>query len=82
MLIPLITIAIAAPLTPAQILLPEQPRSVLDYAITTETGSPTPIRLTFLRGDMSDPGTIFTNPNVDPNQLAVRRNVVYDIDGT
>jgi hypothetical protein len=82
MLTPLITIAIVAPLTPAQILLPEQPRSVLDYAITTETGSPTPIRLTFLRGDMSDPGTIFTNPNVDPNQLAVRRNVVYDIDGT
>ncbi|MBT5382675.1 MAG: CehA/McbA family metallohydrolase, partial [Phycisphaerae bacterium] len=82
MLTPLITIAIVAPLTPAQILLPEQPRSVLDYAITTETGSPTPVRLTFLRGDMSDPGTIFTNPNVDPNQLAVRRNVVYDIDGT
>jgi hypothetical protein len=81
MLTPLIAITLAATQSPAQITPPGHPTSVLDYTITDESGLPTPIRLTFLHGDKTDPGSIFTNPNVDPTQLAVRRNVVYDIDG-
>ena len=60
----------------------DAPSSVLEYTITNETGQPTPVRLTFLRGDLSDPGVVFTNHAANPDQLAVRRNVVYDIDGT
>ncbi len=77
-----ITAAIASTQPPAQIIPQREPASVLDYTITDDSGKATPVRLTFLRGDLSDPGEVFSNPAADPDQLAVRRNVVYDIDGT
>lgn len=58
------------------------PTCTLEYTITNEAGDPIPIRLTMIGGDGSDPGTVFDNADADPLQLAVRRNVVYDIDGS
>ncbi len=76
-----LTVAAAAQ-TVSPTIPAETPASVLEYAITDESGGPIPIRLTVINGDGTDPGEIFTNPDADPLQLAVRRNVVYDIDGT
>ena len=58
------------------------PTCTLEYTITNEAGGPIPVRLTMIGSDGSDPGTVFDNADADPLQLAVRRNVVYDIDGS
>jgi hypothetical protein len=77
-----LAVAIASnPASVAQIIAPDAPASVLEYTITDESGGPIPVRITLINGDGTDPGTVFDNPDVDPLQLAVRRNVVYDIDG-
>ena len=67
---------------PAETIAADAPASVLEYTVTDESGLPLPIRLTLINGDGTDPGDVFSNPDAAPTQLAVRRNVVYDIDGT
>jgi len=82
MLTLLTTVAISTTPTIASTIAGEGASSVLEYTITDEVGDPIPIRLTMIGGDGSDPGEVFDNPDAEPLQLAVRRNVVYDIDGT
>ncbi|MDP7028604.1 MAG: CehA/McbA family metallohydrolase [Phycisphaerales bacterium] len=70
--------AIAAPVT---LTTSDTPTSTLNVTITTSDGQPLPVRLTFLKGTGEDPGEIFDVVDGDPTRLAIRRNVVYTIDG-
>ncbi|MCP3902133.1 MAG: CehA/McbA family metallohydrolase [Planctomycetes bacterium] len=68
----------------------DEPAPTADPAVATgslafvildgETEQPMPGRLTFTRVD-GETGTLFVNPDADPDDLAVRNNVVYSLSG-
>lgn len=66
--------------TPAN-LAGETPSGVLLYQILDDEGNPAPARLTFLAADGSRPD-LFPNDQARPDDLAVRRNVVYTLSGS
>jgi len=74
-------LCIAALAAPVPLTTADIPTSTLDVTITDSGGQPLPVRLTFLTGDGADPGDIFDVVDGDPTHLAIRRNVVYAIDG-
>tara|TARA_A100000171_G_scaffold15595_2_gene13986 strand:+ start:194 stop:2728 length:2535 start_codon:yes stop_codon:yes gene_type:complete len=66
--------------TPAN-LAGDTPSGVLRYQILGDNGEPGPARLTFIAPDGSRPD-LFPNDQARPNDLAVRRNVVYTLSGS
>jgi len=58
------------------------PNSTLSFSIQDHAGEILPVRLTFLDGQGRDPGDVFDVTDGDPDRFAVRRNVVYSIDGS
>ncbi|MCH2140743.1 MAG: CehA/McbA family metallohydrolase [Phycisphaerales bacterium] len=67
---------------PVPLVSQEESLSTFVFEIRDGAGQPMPARLTFLKGDGEDPGSIFDIVDGDPNHLAVRRNVVYSADGS
>lgn len=66
--------------TPAD-LAGEQTSGVLRFQILDHEGNPAPARLTFIAPDGSRP-ELFPNTQARPDDLAVRRNVVYTLSGS
>ncbi len=56
------------------------PTGVLHFTITDSDGAARPARLTFVRDDDPVP-SLFPNTAAAPEQLAVRKNVVYALEG-
>ena len=67
--------------TPIPLTTADVPLSTFNITVTDSMGTALPVKLTFLKGDGTDPGKIFDITDGDPNHIAVRRNVVYVIDG-
>lgn len=59
----------------------DTPSGILRYQILDSDGSPCPARLTFIAPDGSRP-ELFPNDQARPDDLAVRRNVVYTLSGS
>lgn len=58
----------------------DQESGVLRFEVLDHTGNPAPARLTFIAMDGTRP-SLFPNTQAAPDELAVRRNVIYTLSG-
>lgn len=77
----IVPVSVAAIAEPAPTAGDIENAGIVVFRVTDTNGKPIPCRLSFFTPDGSRPD-LFPNADADPDTLAVRRNVVYTINGT
>ena len=65
---------------PARTAAPSRNNAFLHYHVTDQDGNGIPVRLTFIADGLDKPD-LFPGVDASPNELAMRQNIIYTIDG-